>query len=146
MDFFILPQVFVFAVVRDEFSSLVHKNIRLSFALLVLMVGAVVMAICIFVSLIVEAARREMFLCGALINQMESTQQSERKSMNKSLAFASASHDIRAALAGISGLIEVCHGEVTKRDPCRSVVENLLQMEVCTRDLLGFLFKKKYKK
>nr|TKS12008.1 hypothetical protein D5086_0000065940 [Populus alba]TKS12009.1 hypothetical protein D5086_0000065950 [Populus alba] len=32
--------------------------------------------------------------------------------MNKSLAFASASHDIRAALAGITGLIEICYVEV----------------------------------
>ncbi|XP_057789986.1 histidine kinase CKI1-like [Salvia miltiorrhiza] len=135
-----LSFVFVLVVARDEYSSLVHKKILLALALLMLLVGALVILICIFVSLIVEAARREMFLCGALINQMESTQQSERKSMNKSLAFASASHDIRASLAGISGLIEVCRSEVTKRDPCRSeVVENLLQMEACTRDLLGIL-------
>ncbi|KAH6837407.1 hypothetical protein C2S53_010809 [Perilla frutescens var. hirtella] len=135
-----LEFVYVFAVARDEYASLVHKNIRLSFVLVVLMVGGVVVTICVFVSLIVEAARREMFLCGALINQMESTQQSERKSMNKSLAFASASHDIRASLAGITGLIDLCRGEVTKRDPSRSdVVANLLQMEGCTRDLLGIL-------
>ncbi|XP_042047743.1 histidine kinase CKI1-like [Salvia splendens] len=132
--------VFVLALALDKYSSLVHKNIRLCFALIVVMVGAVVITICIFVSLIVEAARREMSLCGALIKQMESTQQSERKSMNKSLAFASASHDIRASLAGISGLVEVCRTQLIKRDPCTSqVLENLLQMESCTRDLLGIL-------
>ncbi|KAH6814336.1 hypothetical protein C2S51_023354 [Perilla frutescens var. frutescens] len=135
-----LEFVYVFAVARDEYRSPVHKNLRLSFLLVVLMVGGVVVTICVFVSLIVEAARREMFLCGALINQMESTQQSERKSMNKSLAFATASHDIRASLAGITGLIDVCRGEITKRDPSRSdVLANLLQMEGCTRDLLGIL-------
>lgn len=131
----------MFALQRDEYLSTVHNNIMLSFVLLLLMVGAVVITICIFVALVVEAARREMFLCNALINQMESTQQSERKSMNKSLAFASASHDIRASLAGISGLIEVCRSEITKRDPWRSEVEtNLMQMEACTRDLLGLFF------
>ncbi|EYU34837.1 hypothetical protein MIMGU_mgv1a020851mg, partial [Erythranthe guttata] len=81
-----------------------------------------------------------MHLCGALISQMEATQQSERKSMNKSLAFASASHDIRAYLAGINGLIEICRNEVSKRDPLRSEIPaNQLQMESCTRDLLGIL-------
>lgn len=135
-----LQFVYVFVMPLDKHSSLVHRNMRLSFGVLVLMVGATVVAVCIFVSLIVEAARREMHLCGALINQMESTQQSERKSMNKSLAFASASHDIRASLAGISGLIELCCNEVAKRDPARSeVVANLMQMEACTRDLLGIL-------
>ncbi|XP_012840505.1 PREDICTED: histidine kinase CKI1-like [Erythranthe guttata] len=81
-----------------------------------------------------------MHLCGALISQMEATQQSERKSMNKSLAFARASHDIRASLAGINVLIEICRIEVSKRDPLRSEIPaNLLQMESCTRDLLGIL-------
>ncbi|KAL8503955.1 hypothetical protein ACS0TY_022620 [Phlomoides rotata] len=100
------------------------------------MVCGVVTIICIFVCLIIKAARREMYLCGALINQMEATQQSERKSMNKSLAFASASHDIRASLAGICGLIEICRNEVTKRV---HLLTSLMQMEACTRDLLGIL-------
>ncbi|EYU34839.1 hypothetical protein MIMGU_mgv1a024817mg [Erythranthe guttata] len=60
--------------------------------------------------------------------------------MNKSLAFASASHDIRASLAGINGLIEICRNEVSKRGPLRSEIPaNQLQMESCTRDLLGIL-------
>ncbi|KAI3449996.1 hypothetical protein Pfo_006661 [Paulownia fortunei] len=135
-----LQLVYVLALPHNEFSSLIHKNIRLAFVLLILMIGVMVITICTFVYLIVEAARREMYLRGALINQMEATQQSERKSMNKSLAFASASHDIRASLAGISGLIEICRNEVSKRDPLRSeMLTNLLQMETCTRDLLGIL-------
>ncbi|KAK6119742.1 hypothetical protein DH2020_046512 [Rehmannia glutinosa] len=60
--------------------------------------------------------------------------------MNKSLAFASASHDIRASLAGITGLIEICRNEVSKKDPSRSaMLTNLQQTEACTRDLLGIL-------
>ncbi|KAL8503960.1 hypothetical protein ACS0TY_022625 [Phlomoides rotata] len=57
---------------------------------------------------------------------MEATQQSERKSMNKSLAFASASHDIRASLAGICGLIEICRNEVTKRDHLLTSILNTI--------------------
>ena len=78
--------------------------------------------------------RREMHLCLSLIKQMEATQQAERKSMNKSLAFASASHDIRAALAGLTGLIEMSYGEVI---PGSEMEANLKQMGVCTEDLLG---------
>lgn len=81
-----------------------------------------------------------MNLCGALIKQMEATRQAERKSMNKSLAFASASHDIRASLAGISGLIEMSQNIVPKRDPSGPELHtNLLQMEACNKDLLGIL-------
>ncbi|CAL0316488.1 unnamed protein product [Lupinus luteus] len=36
---------------------------------------------------------------------IEATQQAERKNMNKSLAFASASHDVRTSLAGLTGLL-----------------------------------------
>ncbi|KAF2304773.1 hypothetical protein GH714_037920 [Hevea brasiliensis] len=61
----------------------------------------------------VRAATRDIHLCSALIKQIEITQQAERKSINKSLAFARASHDIRAALAGITGLIEISYDEVS---------------------------------
>jgi signal transduction histidine kinase len=67
---------------------------------------------------------------------MEATQQAERKSMNKSLAFATASHDIRAALAGITGLIEICYAEVRAGSELDT---NLQQMDGCTKDLVGKL-------
>ncbi|KAL6555471.1 hypothetical protein OROGR_006729 [Orobanche gracilis] len=136
---FILFQVYVLAVPQNEFLSLIHKNVRLAFVLLIVMIGAAVIAICIVVYLTLVAAKREMYLCGALINQMEATRQSERKSMNKSLAFARSSHDIRASLAGITGLIEMCR-VVSKKDPLRSeMLSNFQQMEACTGDLLGIL-------
>ncbi|KAL3653349.1 hypothetical protein CASFOL_003030 [Castilleja foliolosa] len=135
-----LKMVYVLAVPKNEFLSLVHKNVRLAFIMLVLMISATVIIICSFVYLAVQAAKREMYLCGALINQMESTRQSERKSMNKSLAFASASHDIRASLAGITGLIEMCRDEVSKNEPLQSeMLSSLQQMKACTKDLLGIL-------
>ncbi|KAK4492635.1 hypothetical protein RD792_003453 [Penstemon davidsonii] len=135
-----LQLVYVLALPHNELSGLIHKNIKLAFVFLILMISGMVITICTFMYLIIGAGRREMYLCGALIKQMEATQQAERKSMNKSLAFASAGHDIRASLAGINGLIEICLNTVSKRDPLRSEFQtNLLQMETCTRDLLGIL-------
>ncbi|KAL6523199.1 hypothetical protein OROGR_016802 [Orobanche gracilis] len=136
-----LEMVYVLAVPENEFLRVIHKNVRLASVLLVVVIGAAVIAICSVVYLTLVAAKREMYLCGALINQMEATRQSERKSMNKSLAFARSSHDIRASLAGITGLIEMCRNEVvSKKDPLRSeMLPNLQQMEACTGDLLGIL-------
>ncbi|CAL5378982.1 unnamed protein product [Camellia sinensis] len=84
----------------------------------------------------ITGARREMYLCATLIKQMEATQRAERKSLKKILAFASASHDVCALLAGITGLIDMCHDEVT---PESELEKNLMQMEDCTKDLLGIL-------
>jgi signal transduction histidine kinase len=100
------------------------------------MIAAIFISIVSFILLVVRAAGREIHLCSALIKQMEATQQAERKSMNKSLAFASASHDIRAALAGITGLIEICYAEVRAGSELDT---NLRQMDGCTKDLVGKL-------
>ncbi|KAK4487332.1 hypothetical protein RD792_006051 [Penstemon davidsonii] len=67
---------------------------------------------------------------------MDSTQQAERKSMNKSLAFARASHDIRASLSAITGLIEIC-SQYAK--PNTNLQTNLVQMYTTALDLLGIL-------
>ena len=75
-----------------------------------------------------------MFLCAALVKQMESTHQAERKSMNKSHAFARASHDVRASLAAITGLIELCNQDI---NPGSVFAANLAKMNTCTKDLLG---------
>ncbi|WOG83863.1 hypothetical protein DCAR_0103041 [Daucus carota subsp. sativus] len=77
-----------------------------------------------------------MGLRAALIQQMEASHQAERKSLNKSRALARASHDVRASLAGLTGLIELCHELV---DPRSELEGNLVQMEACTKDLLGIL-------
>ena len=96
-----------------------------------------VVSILSFAYIFVRAAKREMHLCATLIKQMEATQQAERKSMNKSLAFASASHDVRASLAGLTGLIELCYKEATSSSELET---NLRQMDTCAKDLLGNLF------
>ncbi|KAM1805762.1 hypothetical protein ACFX12_031468 [Malus domestica] len=60
----------------------------------------------------------------------------ERKSMNKSLAFATATHDIHAALAEITGLIDISKDEVSSGSELET---NLRQMETCAKDLFGIL-------
>ncbi|XP_024004903.1 histidine kinase CKI1 [Eutrema salsugineum] len=89
-----------------------------------------------FVAFMVHTSRREMHMRATLINQMEATQQAERKSMNKSQAFARASHDIRGSLAGITGLIDLCREEVRLGS---GLDTSLKQVNVCANDLVALL-------
>ncbi|KAJ0245540.1 Signal transduction response regulator [Hirschfeldia incana] len=108
-------------------------------ASLYLLVAAMFLGLCWplgFLAFMVNAAGREMHMRATLINQMEATQQAERKSMNKSQAFARASHDIRGSLAGITGLIDICHESEEVRQG--SELETRLKLvNGCTKDLLG---------
>ncbi|XP_072976224.1 probable histidine kinase 2 [Typha angustifolia] len=79
---------------------------------------------------------QKAFLCANLIKHKEAVQQAERKSMNKSLAFASASHDVRTSLAGITGLIEICRSDTHTHS---EMDRNLEQMSTCVSKLLGIL-------
>ncbi|XP_057966677.1 histidine kinase CKI1 [Malania oleifera] len=131
-----IQSVYVLAFPCNGLMNLVQKDSKLSLILLMSMIATMVISIFAFVLLVVRAARREMFLCHALIKQMEATRQAETKSTNKSLAFASANHDVRASLAGITGLIDLCHDEVGPNTKIKTI---LVQMEACTKDLLGIL-------
>ncbi|XP_062233449.1 probable histidine kinase 2 [Phragmites australis] len=83
-----------------------------------------------------QAAAREAALNADLVQQKEALQQAERKSMNKSNAFASASHDIRSALSAIAGLVQMSLPE-SQAHP--NIMDNLNQMGVCTDKLLDIL-------
>lgn len=131
---FLFFQVYVLGFPQNELVNVIHKNKKVALLLLILMIVTMVVSIVSFVFIIIRAAKREMHLCAALIKQMEATQQAERKSMNKSLAFASASHDVRASLAGLTGLIELCYDEVARGSELHT---NLRQMDTCATDLLG---------
>ncbi|KAM7501167.1 hypothetical protein LguiB_000071 [Lonicera macranthoides] len=131
-----VQSVYVLALPNKGPETFIHANINFAFLLLLVLIGVVVFAILVFAFLIVRAATREMHLCATLIKQMEATSHAERKGMNKSIAFASASHDVRASLAGIEGLIEICHHEVAHGSELES---NLVHMETCTKDLLALL-------
>ncbi|KAK7259230.1 hypothetical protein RIF29_24831 [Crotalaria pallida] len=126
-------KVYVLAVPQNRSVSFVKKN---GLTLLIVMIVMFFIAMVSFLNTNARASRREMHLCSSLIKQMEATQQAERKRMNKSLAFASASHDIRASLAALTGLIEMSYEDVTRGSELET---NLNQMESCTKDLLGLL-------
>ncbi|KAJ6400973.1 hypothetical protein OIU84_016404 [Salix udensis] len=131
-----VQSVYALAFPYNGLASSVNRSVKISLILLIIMIAGIFISIVSFILLVVRTARREMHLCSALIKQMEATQQAERKSMNKSLAFASASHDIRAALAGITGLIEICRAEVRAGSELDTY---LRQMDGCTKDLVGLL-------
>ncbi|XP_059298094.1 histidine kinase CKI1-like [Lycium ferocissimum] len=129
-------KVYMSANVQDDLQIHFHNNIKFGFMLIILMLAALAVSLFTFVGLTIRAARREMYLCATLIKQMEATQQAEKKSMNKSNAFAVANHDIRASLAGISGLIDMCRNHAS---PESELETNLDDMQSCTNDLLDIL-------
>lgn len=128
-------QVYVLASIpQNGLVSMVHKYSKIALIFLISTIIIMSVSIVSFGFIIVGVARREMHLCASLIKQMEATRQAETKSMNKSLAIASASHDIRASLAAITGLVEICYDEVAFGS---QVETNLKQMDACIKDLLG---------
>ncbi|CAH1447553.1 unnamed protein product [Lactuca virosa] len=131
--------VYVLALPYDGIGgveSRMHKNIVFGLLLLSLLFVTVAISIFSFVVLTVRAAKKEMCLRAALIKQKGATQEAERKSMNQSLAFVTASHDIRASLAGIAGLLEMSINEVDQRS---ELAKNLKLVQICSGDLYGIL-------
>nr|GLL32338.1 histidine kinase CKI1-like [Ipomoea trifida] len=82
---------------------------------------------------------REMCVKAALIKQKEATEEAERKSMSKSVAVANASHEVRTALAGITGLIQMCRADADASAAHSELNDNLRHMESCTNDLYSLL-------
>uniref|UniRef100_A0A251T306 histidine kinase n=1 Tax=Helianthus annuus TaxID=4232 RepID=A0A251T306_HELAN len=99
--------VYVLALPYDEVQSRMHWHIVLVSMLSSLMI----VLVAILMVLTMKLARKEMCLTTALVKQKEKTQQLERKSKNQSVAFETASHDIRASLAAISGSVEISINE-----------------------------------
>ena len=96
---------------------------------------AAAMVVCFFMARALRRARaREAALQADLVRQKEALRQAERKSMNKSNAFARASHDIRSSLAAIAGLVEVSRPEA-QANP--NLTYYLDQMDVGTKKLFG---------
>lgn len=136
LDLYILFEFQVYVLMafpQSLLTGLVHKNCKVALILHIVMIVIMVVFIFSYIFLMLSAGRREMHLCVTLIKQMEATQ---RESMNKSLAFATASHYVRAALAGITSLIEISYDEVA---PSSELETNLRQMDSCMKDLLGIL-------
>ncbi|KAL4558906.1 hypothetical protein LXL04_037111 [Taraxacum kok-saghyz] len=139
LDIIGMELVYVLALPYDgggESKSRMHRDMILALVVVSVMFVSDGISIFSFVVLTVRAARKEMCLRAALIKQKEATQQVERKSMNRSLAFVTASHDIRASLAGISGLLDMSINEVDHRS---ELAKNLRLVQICSRDLYGIL-------
>ncbi|CAL9114602.1 unnamed protein product [Musa textilis] len=112
-------------------------KMKIVIVLLVLfMILGTILGSYVMLQLLQRAQLHETFLRADLIKQKGIIQQAERKSMNKSLAFASASHDIRTSLAGITGLIEICRSDTPQNS---EMYRNLEQMNGCVSKLLGIL-------
>ncbi|MBA0592567.1 hypothetical protein Gorai_009547, partial [Gossypium raimondii] len=129
-------QVYALALPHEGIASFVYSKINYSHIALVVTMVLLVIPLVFFVSSMITNAQREICLHDKLIKQMEATQQAERKSMNKSLALVGASHDIRAALAGITGFIDLC---LANAAPGSDFETYLKQMSLCAQDLLGLL-------
>ncbi|KAI3993980.1 hypothetical protein MKX01_002993 [Papaver californicum] len=111
----------------------VRRSDNVSSVLLALAIISVFLPTDFFIVLICQGTRREIILLSTLMKQMEAAQQAERRSMNKSIAFASANHDICGALATIVGLIEFCLTEVS---PGSNLDNNLSQMKKLLNSVL----------
>lgn len=86
---------------------LFDRHNRVFIALTVSSIFGIVVSTVIFLLLIYQTRRDDGYLRAALIKEKEATGQAERKSMNKSNAFAGAAHDIRASMAALMALIEL---------------------------------------
>ncbi|XP_019255633.1 PREDICTED: histidine kinase CKI1 [Nicotiana attenuata] len=131
-----LESVYTVAFSAQGMGSNVLKQSAQAYLLLVFLFVIVVVSLCAFIIIVFKAAKREMFLCAALIKQVESTNQAERKSITKSLAFAAASHDIRNGFGIITCLINHCLNEAS---PDSETASNLQLINNETTSLLGIL-------
>ncbi|GAB4830568.1 hypothetical protein Ancab_020333 [Ancistrocladus abbreviatus] len=129
-----LQSVYILAFPNKDLENSVQAISNRALGLLIVMLVAIFITLSAFVCIVAIAKWREFQICSLLIKQMDATQQAERKSMNKSLTYANATHDVRAALGGIISLIEVDYREVS---PGSELDKNLKLAVRCAKDLLG---------
>ncbi|GAB4842912.1 hypothetical protein Ancab_012890 [Ancistrocladus abbreviatus] len=129
-----IETVYILAFPNRELENTVHETSKTALVLLIVMLVTTVFTLIAFVCIVGITKWRELRVCSVLIKQMDATQQAERKSINKSLAYASATHDVRAALGGIISLIEADYKEVT---PGSELDKNMKLAASCSKDLLG---------
>ncbi|XP_020228204.1 histidine kinase CKI1 [Cajanus cajan] len=136
MDIMGIESVYVLAFPQKGFASFDLNYKKEGLILFVATMVTAFIALFSFLCITCKAMRRDMHLCASLIEKSEATQRAEKKNKNKSNALASASHDVRASLAGITGLIDISYELVV---PGSELETNLKQMSSCTHDLLGLL-------
>ncbi|KAM5576019.1 histidine kinase CKI1-like [Rosa sericea] len=148
--------VYVLAPRERELMNFVHNHCSESLILIFVMIATMGVFIFSYSFIMLTVAKREMHRYATLIEQREKTEQAERKSMRKSDAFAKASHDIRAALAGIISWINFCKDDIhdaldlhatnagtTRHSEIETILtkidSNLKRLDVHAEDLLGIL-------
>ncbi|GJT31921.1 histidine kinase CKI1-like protein [Tanacetum coccineum] len=111
-----VKDVYVLALPYDGLQRKMHKNIVFLFVLMALMF----FVICIvnFVDLLVVAARKKMCLTSEI--------------KNRDLEFVKASHDIRASLAGITGMVEMSTNDLPQGS---DLAKNLKRVKSRSEDL-----------
>lgn len=133
----ILPTHLQVCVIVIPYKSIWGSSSRRSSATLaVLVVLAVCAGLvgCFFVVLLTKGVSNEIRLRAQLLQQHEARKEAEIKCSQKSIVFASMSHDLRTPLAAIIGLIDICLCEAGESTELES---NLLQMKSCAENLLG---------
>jgi signal transduction histidine kinase len=122
-------------VLPDWHKAAMFRQMEVAVVCVLCSLAAVAAAACLFMARALRrAGAREAALQADLVRQKEALRQAERKSMNKSNAFARASHDIRSSLAAVAGLIEISRPEA-QANPNLSYY--LDQMDIGTKKLFG---------
>ncbi|XP_060960968.1 histidine kinase CKI1 [Cannabis sativa] len=132
----LFDQVYVLALPQSGLIKFIHKHIKGQLILLISIMVLTIFLIFYFVLKNFRDAIVENYLRATLIKQMEATKLAQKKNEDQNLAFARASHDIRAPLAGISGLIDFSYKEVA---PGSDLETNLRHIDKCTDDLIGIV-------
>ncbi|EHA8590061.1 putative histidine kinase 2 [Cocos nucifera] len=136
LDMYGIRVVAVVALAYKKSITLVQNIKIVILQLESLMILGVIIGSYIVLLLFRRSQVHETLLRASLIKQKEKIQQEERKSMNKSLAFASASHDVRNNLAAITGLVELCRTDAPQDS---ELDRNLEKANSCASKLLGIL-------
>ncbi|KAM3194805.1 hypothetical protein ACQJBY_071074 [Aegilops geniculata] len=124
-------------VISDWGGAAEVRRMGVAMVSIVCVAVAVATLVCILMARALwRAGAREAALEADLVRQKEALQQAERKSMNKSNAFARASHDIRSSLAAVVGLIDVSRTEAESNS---NLTYNLDQMNIGTNKLFDIL-------
>ncbi|KAG6500944.1 hypothetical protein ZIOFF_040806 [Zingiber officinale] len=116
--------------------SLLKKTRTIVVILVLLIILGMVLRSYVLLHLLHRSQLQEGLLQAKLIKLKGAIQQAERKNMNKSLAFANTSHDIRTSLAGITGLVGICLADAPRVSELHS---NMQQINTCVTKLLGIL-------
>ncbi|XP_074337697.1 histidine kinase CKI1-like [Apium graveolens] len=128
--------VFVLAMPLEGPERSLHKHFSISYQYLFATIGLIFVLTVLFVVIVVVALKRVIQLGVALRKQKDATAQVERKCIQKSTNYASASHDVRGSLAGIAGLIEIALIQVDRGSDLEA---NIMRMKTCSDDLLAIL-------